>query len=466
MTSEELLRIIKEGEGQSVEFKGSFSPDVGRTICAFANTNEGTVLLGVSDDGRVRGVSEGAEGKVAGIAHSCKPSIYPKIDKVVHEGKLVLVVRVPHSEGTLHSFRNVVYKRIGASDMPLSAEEVIAFARQARVIRFDNQFCDASLSDIDEAMVRRFVRFAIAHGRLDIDPEMPTEEVLDKLELKEGNRLTYAAVLLFGKDPQRFVLQSEVRCARFKGKEALTFIDMKVLRGNVIEQIDSAEKFVMNHIRLSAEIKGFLREERWEYPLPAIREAITNAICHRDYFSTANVHVSIYDDRIEVWNPGGLPPGLTVEALKGPHKSIPRNPLIANALYFIKYIERWGTGTQRMISEAVNHGLPEPELRETNGGFEVVFRKPEEAFVIDKDWLKKTAEGVIVEYVRGIRKKITLNWVVGQIKWLISWGLTDVDLEEIFGKVETSPAYKPIQHETGLKRLAEIKMKLKELRII
>lgn len=197
------------------------------------------------------------------------------------------------------------------------------------------------------------------------------------MELKEGERLTHAAVLLFGQEPQRFALQSEVRCARFKGKESLVFIDMKVLRGNVIEQIDEAEKFVMNHISLAAEIRGLLREERWEYPLSAIREAITNAICHRDYFSTANVHISIYDDRIEVWNPGGLPPELTVEDLKRRHRSIPRNPLIANALYFIKYIERWGSGTERMIQDTLAHGLPEPELKETTGGFEVVFRKAE-----------------------------------------------------------------------------------------
>jgi ATP-dependent DNA helicase RecG len=165
---------------------------------------------------------------------------------------------------------------------------------------------------------------------------------------------------------------------------------MKVLRGTVIEQIDNTEKFVMNHISLAAKIEGFIREERWEYPLSAIREAITNAICHRDYFSTANVHVSIYDDRVEVWNPGGLPPELTIEALKGPHKSIPRNPLIADALYFIKYIERWGTGTQRIVSDTLAHGLPEPEFKEATGGFEVVFRKAE-AFLEDLNERQKKA---------------------------------------------------------------------------
>jgi ATP-dependent DNA helicase RecG len=332
------------------------------------------------------------EAQVASLAHSCKPSIYPKIRKVIHNGKLILIVEVPHSEGILHSFKNVVYKRVGTSDMPLSGEEVITFARQARIIRFDNQFCSATLSDINEAMVKRFIKSAIAQRRLNIDPNLSIEEVLEKLELKEGDGLTYAAVLLFGKEPQRFALQSEVRCARFKGTESLSFIDMKVLRGNLIQQIDDAEKFVMNHIKLSAEIKDFLREEKWEYPLSAIREAITNAICHRDYFSTANVHISIYDDRVEVWNPGGLPPPLTIDALKGPHKSIPRNPLIANALYFIKYIERWGTGTQRIIADTLSHGLPEPEFNETGGGFEVVFRKAEAIVEVLNERQKKAWE--------------------------------------------------------------------------
>jgi len=377
MRAEELLEILKAGESQSVEFKSEFSPEVGKTICAFANTNPGTVLLGATDDGTIKGVSEKIEEQVANVAHSCKPSIYPEIKKVMHKGKLVLVVEVPQSKGILHSFKNIAYKRVGTSDMPLSPEEVIAFAREARIIRFDNKFCDAKLSDIDEEKVRRFIQAAIAHGRLNVDPNIAVDEFLEKMKLKEGDRLTYAAVLLFGREPQRFVLQSEVRCARFKGTTSLTFIDMKVLSGTVIEQIDDAEKFVMNHISLAAQIKGFLREERWEYPLSAIREAITNAVCHRDYFSTANVHVSIYDDRVEVWNPGGLPPELTIDALKGPHKSIPHNPLIADALYFIKYIERWGTGTQRIVSDTLAHGLPEPEFSESAGGFWVVFRKAE-----------------------------------------------------------------------------------------
>lgn len=157
MSAEELLEIIKKGESQSVEFKVDFSPEVGKTLCAFANTNSGTVFLGISDEGRIQGVSEKTEEKVAHVAHSCKPSIYPEIGSVMHNGKLVLIVEVPYSTGILHSCKNIAYRRVGTSDMPLSPEEVIAFARRARILRFDDRFCEAELSDIDEKMVGTFM---------------------------------------------------------------------------------------------------------------------------------------------------------------------------------------------------------------------------------------------------------------------------------------------------------------------
>jgi len=133
----------------------------------------------------------------------------------------------------------------------------------------------------------------------------------------------------------------------------------------------------LNNIRKAAwTVSGQVeREERWEYPPDAIREGITNAVAHRDYSSTANVHVSIFDDRIEVWNPGTLPEPLTPEDLKKEHKSIPINPLIAHALFLIKYIERWGTGTNDIIRNCVDSGLPEPVFKEEAGGFAVVLRK-------------------------------------------------------------------------------------------
>lgn len=192
------------------------------------------------------------------------------------------------------------------------------------------------------------------------------------------NKLKNAAVLVFGASPQQFFLQSEVRCAKFKGTKAVKpFLDMKVVGGTLLRQIDECEKFVLDNIRKSAWVEpGKLeREEKWEYPLQAIREAITNAIAHRDYDSPASAHISIFEDRIEVWNPGKLPEPLKLEDLKRSHKSIPVNPLLANILFLVKYIEKWGTGTNDIVKWCLEEGLPEPIFKEESGGLCVVIRK-------------------------------------------------------------------------------------------
>jgi ATP-dependent DNA helicase RecG len=234
------------------------------------------------------------------------------------------------------------------------------------------------LEHISEEKVRWFLRKAKGERNLDVDPQISLEEVLEKLGLIIDGKLTNAVVLMFGKAPQRYFVQSEVRCARFKGTKAVKpFIDMKVMDGAVYEQIDQAEKFVLFNMKKAAWVEPgkIERQEKWEYPPEAIREAITNAVAHRDYFSSGNVQIRIFDDRIEVWNPGCLPEGLTVEKLKGKHESKPRNKLIARMFFLIKYIEQWGTGTNEMIHACVSYGLPEPLFEDTGSSFIVTFRK-------------------------------------------------------------------------------------------
>lgn len=198
-------------------------------------------------------------------------------------------------------------------------------------------------------------------------------------------------------------LQSEVRCARFKGEEASSdFIDMKVLRSPIYEQVDKAEQFVMEHINRSARIKPgqVERQEKWEYPLNAVREAITNAVVHRDYFSTSNTQVRIFDDRLEVWNPGTLPEGITIEDLKGKHESKPQNPLLAHLFFLIKYIEQWGTGTNRIVKLCEEYELPEPEFEDTGSSFIVTLRKSR----VSEEWVEaldlNERQREAVDYVR------------------------------------------------------------------
>ena len=191
------------------------------------------------------------------------------------------------------------YKRVGKSTLKVSKDEYerLILEKHRDRLYFDSQICkEATLGDIDKEKIRWFLRKAKVERSLDIDSSASSTEALKRLNLLIDNKPTNTAILMFGKNPQRFFIQSEVRCARFKGIEAVKpFIDMKVINGSIYEQIDQAEKFILFNIKKSAWIEEgkIERQEKWEYPPDAIREAIINAIAHRDYNSPANMHISI-----------------------------------------------------------------------------------------------------------------------------------------------------------------------------
>ncbi|GEM_PF-2149547 len=247
--------------------------------------------------------------------------------------------------------------------------------------RFDNQFCEkATLKDVDEGTVRWFQNIAKSEKRLNLPAPLSVKEVLTRLQLMVGDKLTNAAVLLFCPEAEKFFIQSEIRAGRFSGTDmAKDFIDMKVFPGSIIEQANLAMNFVLNNIKKSAWIEStkITRQERWEYPPEAIREAIVNAIIHRDYQSTANVQIRIFDDRLEVWNPGILAKGMSIEMLKKKHESRPFNPLLAKIFFLIRYIEQWGMGINRIISLCKENNNPEPEFELSGESFIVTLRKPE-----------------------------------------------------------------------------------------
>ena len=191
------------------------------------------------------------------------------------------------------------YKRVGKSTLKVSKDEYerLILEKHRDRLYFDSQICkEATLGDIDKEKIRWFLRKAKVERSLDIDSSASSTEALKRLNLLIDNKPTNTAILMFGKNPQRFFIQSEIRCARFKGIEAVKpFIDMKVINGSIYEQIDQAEKFILFNIKKSAWIEEgkIERQEKWEYPPDAIREAIINAIAHRDYNSPANMHISI-----------------------------------------------------------------------------------------------------------------------------------------------------------------------------
>ncbi len=407
----DITRLLTQKESGTLEFKETLrmKEEIGAAVSAFSNASDGVILIGVTDAGTVKGLDIGKKTTVdlaEYIKKNTDPNIFPEIKVHDVDGGKIISVTVKESHDKPVFYRSRAYKRVGATSQKINSSEIRKLAKESLPKTYwDEQICkEATLSDIDDEKVKAFLRKAKYERNYDIEPETPLKEALERLKLICSNKLTNAAVLLFGKKPQDFFMQAETRCARFKGTEPLVFIDMKVFGKSIIEQRNDAVEFVKEHIKLHAKIVGTERVETWEYPIEAIREAITNAVCHRDYDVSGNVQVRIFDDRIEVWNPGTLAGGLTIEKLQGEHESILRNPLVGKCFFLIKFIEQWGTGTNRIIRETIAHGLPEPVFEDTKTSFVLTFRKyqiSDDIFMELNERQKKA-----VDYLR-IHKRIT-----------------------------------------------------------
>jgi predicted HTH transcriptional regulator len=245
---------------------------------------------------------------------------------------------------------------------------------------FDAAACpEATLADLSPEKLDRFLARAQAERGYPLPLGTSMEKALAHLNLLDGQEPSHAAVLLFGNDPQRFVWSSEIKCMHFHGTEVLKPIpSYQIYKGTVFELVDQALDFVMSKIarRVGTRDLGPTAPVSYEVPWRAVAEAIVNAVAHREYASNASAQVMLFADRLEVWNPGELPPPLTVERLRQPHPSIPHNPLLADPLFLAGYIERAGTGTLDMIARVREAGLPEPEFRQDGGTFVQVLRRP------------------------------------------------------------------------------------------
>lgn len=246
---------------------------------------------------------------------------------------------------------------------------------------FDQQLLTAaSLSDLSEARVQWFLEQRETKRGVRM-PALRFPEVMTTLGAArehEGKLApTFGGMLFFGREPQAWLPQSQIRVARFQGTTTTSFIDRADLQGTVPEMIEAAEQFIRRNTRTAAKVVGLRRREVAEYPIEALREALCNAVCHRDYqLAGAEIRVMIFSDRIEINSPGGLPQGVNLANLERAH--VLRNPVLANFLYESFYIEKWGTGIARMKSLMSAHGLSEPKFEDLGDFFAVTFYGPGE----------------------------------------------------------------------------------------
>ncbi len=297
---------------------------------------------------------------------------HPKMQALVREaGKQVIRRRFSSADELILSIYASLVDYLATKDLLRSGP-------------FDAAICEeAVLKDLSAEKIHKFVRTARSARGFPLNENTSMKEVLEHLNLLRKGKLTYAAILLFGKQPQRFLISSEVKCAHFHGKEVSKPIPFyQVYKGTSFELTDQALNFVLSKIDLAVGTRAQSVQAPVAYEIPpdAIREAIVNAVAHRDYTSNGSIQVMLFSDRLEVWNPGTLPPSLTLDKLRKPHSSVPANPLLAESLYLAKYIERMGTGTRDMIHDCKMAGLAEPEFSLTDGFVATVYRKPGRAF--------------------------------------------------------------------------------------
>lgn len=257
-----------------------------------------------------------------------------------------------------------------------------------RVPPFDTTACHgSSLDDLSRKRIDWFLETARRERGFSLKSNTTTKALLVHLNLLDGLKPNNAAMLLFGKAPQRFHRTAETKCVRCHGTEyRRPFASQQIYTGDLFEQVDQARDFVLGKIDRAVGTReaGPTAPAIYELPPDAIAEAIVNAVTHRDYNSNASVEVRLFADRFEVWNPGTLPGTLTLESLHGDHPSVPFNPLIAESLYLTRYIEKAGSGTQRMIELCREAGLPDPDYELRQGSF---------VLTIWKNWLTdKTLE--------------------------------------------------------------------------
>ncbi|OGO76486.1 MAG: hypothetical protein A2Y23_01865 [Clostridiales bacterium GWB2_37_7] len=371
MTQADLEIIIQEGESYKIEFKESVDKSLIEEVCAFANASGGRVFIGISDDGKVTGtdMSNSARSRIQDTLRQIQPDLNTSLDVFSN----IIVITVPEGKDKPYSCSKGFFLRVGPNSQKLGRNEIISFVQSEGRIRFDELIRP-------EAKVHAVLNTKAFYKYLDlsgITKVLPSEQILMNLGCSVNKdtqaAFTNAGVLFFSEDPMSYIPQAQVICALYKGTEKITVLDRKDLTGDIVSIIDEAILFLKKHLNLSYVIEEVRRKEILEIPEIAIREAIVNAVCHRDYFEKgANVMVEVFDDRVEISNPGALPHGMSVEDFG--KRSMTRNPTIASLLHRIHYIEKMGTGINRMKATCKEAGIPEPEFIIT-GFFTILFRR-------------------------------------------------------------------------------------------
>lgn len=425
-------------EQQNIEYKQSWHDDYLKWVCGFANAQGGVIFIGKDDNGNVVGINDYKK-LMDEIPNKAKDLMGILVDVNLHEEKgLYYLEIITQPYAVPISLRGRYYYRSGSTK-----QELIGSALTDYLLRKSGKTWDevaestATLTDIDDDSLKSYIAAALHSGRIADVEGLSKADLLAKLRLTDDNgNIKRAAIVLFGKNPAKFYNNCVVKIGRF-GKDSSDLRYQEVVEGNIIQLLrDVPEQLNKKFFIRKISFEGMQRIERGEYPVAALREMLLNALVHRNYLGPSVVQMRMFDNYINIWNEGELPPGISLDSLKRQHPSRPRNLLIADVCFKGGYIDAWGSGTLKIISTCKEAGLPDPEIIEQDGGILVTLFKN-----------KYSAEQL---------KKMNLNGrQLGAVLYLLEKGsITNTEYQEING----------ISRQTATRDLKELVEKFKILR--
>jgi ATP-dependent DNA helicase RecG len=386
--STSLLRDqIRGGETERTEFKSRVDRDgIGTAVASFLNAGGGTVLVGIDEEGAVVGVPDPHENALQlwrSLAARLSPTALFSANVEEVDGKSVIVIDVPPGEDAPYVYDGRITVRRGTQSHPATAQEIssLILSRHAPPLRWERlPALGCTVADLDQSEILLTARQVAERQLYDWNATIAPQRVLEELNLVRDESLLNSAVILFGRSPARFYPQSRVRLARFTDEDQSEFRENRVLEGHAFALLQQIESFLTANVPILSSLPahGFQRRDTPQYPWAALREGVMNALVHRDYAAfDGGVSISIFPTRIEIWNSGRLPEGLSVEDLKRGSISRPHNPDIAHVFFLRGFIERVGIGARRIVTECLDAGLPEPTWEERAGGLLLTLRQPE-----------------------------------------------------------------------------------------
>lgn len=363
-------------ENQNIEWKESWKDEYLKWICGFANASGGKIIIGKNDLGKIVGL-KGSKKLLEEIPNKTRDILGIIVDVNLHQTKEgdfieIIVEDYPYPV----NYKGQYHYRSGSTKQELKGAALDRFLLQKKGIRWDGvPVPKVTIDDLKNETFEIFRKKALKAQRIDDDVlNDDNENLLENLKLLENKYLKRAAILLFHPNPDKFVTGAYIKIGYFESDDELKYQDE--IQGNIFEQLEKTiDLLFTKYIKSSISYEGLNRVEKYEYPKDAVREALLNAVSHKDYSGGVPIQISVYPDKLIFWNEGQLPDDWTIEKLLEKHPSKPFNPDIANALFRSGYIESWGRGIRKMINECILIGIPKPKLFYDMSGFWVEFSK-------------------------------------------------------------------------------------------